>query len=91
MDTSPIENAQVHQSEISILEKQKLFRQSISTPIRNFDAVDEDCEIDQDFDEHVVVDPYEMRQPSRRSDRELGHLLGILDSLETGNDRKVTP
>lgn len=41
-----------------------------------------------DFDDLVVVDPHEAHAPSRRSDKDLGEFLSLLDSLETGNDRK---
>jgi hypothetical protein len=47
-----------------------------------------DRSIDEDFDDLIVVDPYEVHAPSRRSDKDLGAFLGLLDSLETGNDRK---
>ena len=36
----------------------------------------------------IVVDPYEVHGPSRRSDKDLGDFLTLLDSLETSNDRK---
>lgn len=45
-------------------------------------------EIDRAIDDQIIVDPYEVHAPSRRSDKELGEFLGLLDSLETGNDRK---
>ena len=47
-----------------------------------------DRSIDEDFDDLVVVDPYEVHAPSRRSDKDLGEFLSLIDSLETGNDRK---
>lgn len=47
-------------------------------------------DIDEDFDDLVVVDPHEAHAPSRRSDKDLGEFLNLLDSLETGNDRKET-
>jgi hypothetical protein len=48
----------------------------------------DDRSIDEDFDDLIVVDPHEVHAPSRRSDKDLGAFLGLLDSLETGNDRK---
>jgi hypothetical protein len=48
----------------------------------------DDRSIDEDFDDLLVVDPFEVHAPSRRSDKDLGAFLGLLDSLETGNDRK---
>jgi hypothetical protein len=44
----------------------------------------------EDFDDINVVDPYEVHAPSRRSDKDLGEFLNLLDSLETGDDRKET-
>jgi hypothetical protein len=48
----------------------------------------DDRSIDEDFDDLIVVDPYEVHAPSRRSDKNLGEFLSLIDSLETGNDRK---
>lgn len=42
-------------------------------------------EIDRMLDDMIVVDPYELHAPSRRSDKDLGAFLSLLDSLETGN------
>jgi hypothetical protein len=61
------------------------WRESISSA-RPFDEVDRS--IDEDFDDLIVVDPYEVHAPSRRSDKNLGEFLSLIDSLETGNDRK---
>lgn len=44
--------------------------------------------IDRELDDMIVVDPYEVHGPSRRSDKDLGDFLTLLDSLETSNDRK---
>ena len=62
------------------------WRESIAAPARAFDEIDLDAELD----ELTVVDPYECHAPSRRSDKELGEFLNLLDSLETGIDRKET-
>jgi hypothetical protein len=62
------------------------FLRCISTDERGLDEIDR--EIDEDFDDLVVVDPYEVHAPSRRSDKDLGEFLSLIDSLETGNDRK---
>jgi hypothetical protein len=88
MDTSPLEVERLlseDQRRLTVSEHHS-WQKSISSQ-RPFDEVD--LYLDQDFDERVVVDPYECHQPSRRSDKELGHLLNLLDSLETGNDRKA--
>lgn len=61
----------------------RYFHRCVSTDDRGVD------EIDRDFDDQIVVDPHELHAPSRRSDEELGELLSLLDSLETGIDRKV--
>ena len=37
---------------------------------------------DRELDEMIEVDPYDGDPPSRRSDKELGRVLSILDSLE---------
>ena len=88
MKASPRENAEVYLTEngrkISI-EIHRDFKDSISTHSRNFDFIDESCELS---DDQITVDPYECHAPSRRSDKDLGRLLNLLDSLETGNDRK---
>ena len=47
-------------------------------------------EIDRELDDMIVVDPYEVHGPSRRSDKSLGAFLNLIDSLPTGNDRKET-
>ena len=44
--------------------------------------------IDLELDDLNVVDPYEVHAPSRRSDKNLGYFLSLLDSLETATDRK---
>jgi len=42
--------------------------------------------IDRELDEAIQIDPYSGDPPSRRSDKELGRLLDLLDSLgERGN------
>jgi len=64
------------------------FQRSISTDERGVDEIDRSVE--EDFDDINVVDPYEVHAPSRRSDKDLGEFLSLLDSLETGNDRKET-
>ena len=64
------------------------WRESLS-PARRFDEVDEAVAA-EDFDDINVVDPYEVHAPSRRSDKDLGEFLNLLDSLETGDDRKET-
>jgi hypothetical protein len=51
------------------------WRESIATD-RPFD------EVDLMLDEHLQVDPYNGDPPSRRKDKELANLLGLLDSLE---------
>ena len=51
------------------------WRESISST-RPFD------EVDLMLDEHLQVDPYNGDPPSRRKDKELANLLGLLDSLE---------
>ena len=51
------------------------WRKSISST-RPFD------EVDLMLDEHLQVDPYNGDPPSRRKDKELANLLGLLDSLE---------
>lgn len=37
-------------------------------------------------DDDILVDPYEVHAPSRRSDKELGRVLEILDNLENGKE-----
>lgn len=83
MDSEPITETGCKIS-ISI---HKDFKDSISSPSRNFDFIDESCEIS---DDQIVVDPYEVHAPSRRSDKDLSRMLDLLDSLEIGNDRKAT-
>jgi hypothetical protein len=51
------------------------WRESISTA-RPFD------EVDLMLDEHIQIDPFNGDPPSKRKDKELANLLGILDSLE---------
>jgi hypothetical protein len=51
------------------------WRESISTA-RPFD------EVDLMLDEHIQIDPFNGDPPSRRKDKELANLLGLLDSLE---------
>lgn len=41
--------------------------------------------VDRELDDMIVVDPYEVHAPSRRSDKELGRVLSILDELEGRN------
>ena len=69
----------------SAIEKVIDFRKSIESPDPRFD------EIDMELDGMIVVDPYEVHAPSRRSDKEVANLLDLLDNLETGNDRKANP
>lgn len=52
-------------------------RETLAQPVRACD------DFDDDFDDLLVVDPYERHAPSRRSDREVADVLAILDSLET--------
>lgn len=62
-------------------------------PLTELDASltsDQRRTIDDDFDHIIVMDPYEAHAPSRRSDKELGEFLNLLDSLQNGNDRKET-
>ncbi len=59
------------------------FQRCISTDERGVD------EIDRKIDD-MIVDPYECHAPTRRSDKDLGEFLSLLDSLETGKDRKET-
>ncbi|MES2658140.1 MAG: hypothetical protein V4689_05955 [Verrucomicrobiota bacterium] len=43
-------------------------------------------EIDRELDDEIEVDPFNREPSSRKSDKELGRLLRILDELETGKD-----
>ena len=43
-------------------------------------------EIDRMFDDHIVIDPYEVHGPSRKSDADLNRVLAILDNLESGKE-----
>jgi hypothetical protein len=66
----------------SAIEKVIDFRKSIAVPDRTYDEIDLDAELD----DHLQVDPYAGDPPGRRSDKELGRLLDLLDSLgERGN------
>jgi hypothetical protein len=56
------------------------FLRCISTDERGLD------EIDLMLDEHLQVDPYNGDPPSRRKDKEIANLLGLLDSLEERGD-----
>jgi hypothetical protein len=42
-------------------------------------------DIDAELDEMIQVDPYNGNPPSRRKDREISRVLGLLDSLERGS------
>ena len=42
--------------------------------------------IDDELDEHITIDPYVSGTNSRRSDKEIAHMLALLDSLDTGKD-----
>lgn len=44
-------------------------------------------EIDRMCDDMIVVDPYELHAPSRRSDKELAAMLAVLDALDTGKEK----
>jgi hypothetical protein len=55
---------------------QRHFQRCIATDERGVD------EIDRDFDDLIVVDPYESHASSRRSDKELTAVLALLDNLE---------
>lgn len=67
-----------------LIDDDRHFQRSIVTNCQGRD------EIDLNIDDMIVIDPYEQHAPSRRSDKELGEFLSLLDSLETGNDRKET-
>lgn len=41
-------------------------------------------DIDAELDDMLQVDPYNGDPPSRRKDREVSRVLGLLDSLERG-------
>jgi len=43
-------------------------------------------EIDRMIDDHIVIDPYEVHGPSRKSDADLNRVLAILDNLESGKE-----
>jgi hypothetical protein len=43
-------------------------------------------EIDRELDEQIEVDPFNRDPSSRKSDKELGKLLDLLDNLPTGKD-----
>lgn len=64
------------------LDQYRHFLRCISVDDRGVDAIDRMC------DDMIVIDPYEQHAPGRRSGKELGEFLSLLDSLETGNDRK---
>jgi hypothetical protein len=46
-------------------------------------AANQGDEIDDDY---ILVDPYEVHAPSRRSDKELGRVLELLENLKTGKE-----
>ena len=52
------------------------------------DSLLSEADLDE-IDEILVVDPYEVHAPSRRSDKDLASLLDLLDSLETSNSGKA--
>ncbi|MES2920186.1 MAG: hypothetical protein V4819_01470 [Verrucomicrobiota bacterium] len=43
-------------------------------------------EIDRALDDHIEVDPFNREPSSRKSDKELGRLLSILDNLPRRKD-----
>ena len=65
------------------------WQKCLATDAQGRDAIDRRID-DELIDDLTVVDPYEVHAPSRRSDKALGELLGLLDSLEFGNSRKET-
>jgi hypothetical protein len=40
---------------------------------------------DDDIDDLIEIDPFNGDPPSKRKDKDVGRLLGLLDSLERGN------
>lgn len=56
------------------------FLRSLATDDRGVD------EIDREIDDILVVDPYEVHAPSRKSDADLNRVLAILDNLESGKE-----
>jgi hypothetical protein len=61
------------------VEDHKAFRDSLTDRSAAWD------EIDDHLDEMIQVDPYNGNPPSRRKDREISRVLGLLDSLERGS------
>jgi hypothetical protein len=61
------------------VEQHEPFQKSISRPCDKWD------EIDDQLDDMIHVDPYNGDPPSRRKDREISRVLGLLDSLERGS------
>jgi hypothetical protein len=60
------------------------FRRSLADVGRLISDDDLD-DIDAELDEMIHVDPYNGDPPSKRKDREISRVLGLLDSLERGS------
>jgi hypothetical protein len=60
------------------------FRRSLADVGRLISDDDLD-DIDAELDDMIQVDPYNGDPPSRRKDREISRVLGLLDSLERGS------
>ncbi len=60
------------------VEARKAFRDSLTDRNAAWD------EIEAELDDMIQVDPYNGDPPSRRKDREVSRVLGLLDSLERG-------
>ncbi len=77
-----------HAADLDAANRRQQWLDRITTP-QAIDSLLTQADHDE-LDEILVVDPYEVHAPSRRSDKDLEGLLNLIDSLETGNDRKET-
>ncbi len=77
-----------HAADLDAANRKQEWLDRITTP-QAIDSLLTQADLDE-LDEIPVVDPYECHAPSRRADKDLEGLLNLIDSLETGNDRKET-
>jgi hypothetical protein len=78
-DPLPVEMLISNDARRVSVEQHEAFQKSISRPCDKWD------EIDDQLDDMIHVDPYNGDPPSRRKDREISRVLGLLDSLERGS------
>lgn len=78
--TNPPERRETVRTTVSVADHENFLAGLLSQKDR--DQLDE---IDRELDEQIVCDPYAGDPPSRRKDKEIGQLLGLLDNLERGN------